>query len=62
MKRKESVKHRISIFYLLFLIITIALLIAVNIYCYVIKYQKKHLLPLHNTNNELIKFYIDSIN
>ena len=45
-----------------FLIIAIALLIAVNIYCYVIKYQRKHLLQFHNTNNKLIKFYIDRIN
>ena len=44
-------------FYILlaFLLITIALLIAVSIYCYLIKYQaiQKHLLPFHNTNNEL---------
>ena len=41
-----------------FLLITIALLIAVSIYCYMIKYRakQKHLLPLHNTNNE---FYIN---
>ena len=41
-------------FYIL-LITTIALLIAVSIYCYSIKYQakQKHLLPFHNTNNEL---------
>ena len=44
-------------FYILleFLLITIALLIAVSIYCYLIKYRtvKKHLLPIHVTNNEL---------
>ena len=43
-------------FYILltFLLIIIALLIAVSIYCYLIKYRaKKHLLPLHVTNNEL---------
>ena len=41
-------------FYIL-LITTIVLLIAVNIYCYSIKYQakQKHLLPSRNTNNEL---------
>ena len=40
---------------LAFLLITIALLIAVSIYCYLIKYRPKqnHLLPFHNTNNEL---------
>ena len=38
-------------FYILltFLLITMALLIAVSIYCYLIKYQRKHLLPFHNT-------------
>ena len=38
-----------------FLLITIALLIAVSIYCYLIKYRakQKHLLPFHGTNNEL---------
>ena len=38
-----------------FLLITIVLLIAVSIYCYLIKYlaKQKHLLPFHVTNNEL---------
>ena len=44
-------------FYILlaFLSITIALLIAVNIYCYLIKYRakQKHLLPFNFTNNKL---------
>ena len=37
------------------LLITIALLIAVNIYCYLIKYwtKQKHLIPFHITNNKL---------
>ena len=43
-------------FYILlaFSLITIVLLIAVSIYCYLIKYRakQKHLLPFHNTNNE----------
>ena len=40
---------------LAFLLITIALLIAVSIYCYLIKYQakQKHLLSFNVTNNEL---------
>ena len=40
---------------LLFLLITIPLLIAVSSYCSLIKYRakRKHLLPFHNTNNEL---------
>ena len=44
-------------FYILvtFLLIYIASLIAVRIYCYLIKYQviEKHLLPLRKTNNKL---------
>ena len=42
---------------LAFLLITIALLIAVSIYCYLLK----NLLPFHNTNNKLNRFYVDSI-
>ena len=40
---------------LAFLLITIALLIAASIYCYLIKYQakQKHLLLFHVTINEL---------
>ena len=40
---------------LAFLLDTIALLIAVNIYCYLKKYQKnkKNLSPIHDTNNKL---------
>ena len=44
-------------FYILleFLLTTIALLIAVSIYCYLIKYRgkKNHLLPFHFKNNKL---------
>ena len=44
-------------FYILltFLLITIAFLIAVSNYFYLIKYRakQKHLLPFYNTNNEL---------
>ena len=47
---------------LVFLLTTIALLIAVSIYCYLINYQakEKHLLPFHNT--KLKKIHIDNIN
>ena len=40
-----------------FLLITIALLIAVSTYCYLIKYQakQKNLLPFHVKNNYLMK-------
>ena len=44
-------------FYLLlaFLLINITLLIAVSVYCCLIKYEtkQKHLLPFHLTNNKL---------
>ena len=47
----QLVKHKISILYLSFLLITITLLIAVSVYCYLIKYQatQKHLSPFHDT-------------
>ena len=50
MKREEPLKCKISVL-LAFLLITIALLIAVSIYCYLIKYQGKHLLHFDKTNN-----------
>ena len=54
---KKNITCRTQIFYILlaFLLITIALLIAVSIYCYLIKYRakEKHLLKFHDTNNEL---------
>ena len=55
MKKEQPIKHKISIFYLHFFKITIALLIAVSIYCYLIKYQakQKHLLPFNFTNNKI---------
>ena len=53
--RKATCKTQNLYILLAFLLITIALLIAVSIYCYLIKYQakQKHLLPFLNTNNEL---------
>ena len=55
MKRKQPVKCKNFYLLLAFLLITIELLIAVSIYCYLIKYRvkQKHLLPFHFTNNEL---------
>ena len=47
---------------LTYLLIAITLLIAVSIYCYLIRYQAKNLSPFHNTNNKLNNFYINSIN
>ena len=61
-KRYITCKTKNFCIVLAFLLIKITLLIAVNIYCYLIKYQTKHLLPFHNRINKLNKFYIDSIN
>ena len=54
MKRKQPAKRKSLFILLAFLLITIALLVTANIYCYLIKYQanQKHLLPFHDTNNE----------
>ena len=56
MKKNSTAKHKISIVIKnSFSLISIALLIAVSIYCYLIKHRAKpkHLLPFHDTNNEL---------
>ena len=54
---RKNITCKTQNFYILlaFLLITIALLIAVSIYCYLIKYQakQKHLLPFHVKNNKL---------
>ena len=54
---EENITCKTQSFYILlaFLLITIALLIAVDIYCYLIKHRtkQKHLLSFHTTNNEL---------
>ena len=57
MKRKQPLKPKIFIFFLEFLFITIALLIALSIYYYLIKYpaKQKHLLSFHIKNKELKK-------
>ena len=55
MKRKQPVKQNFFYILLAFLLITIALLIAVSIYCYLIKTQpkQKHLLQFHFTKSKL---------
>ena len=54
---EEKATYKTQNFYVLlaFLLITIALLIAVSVYSYLIKYlaKQKHLLPLNFTNNKL---------
>ena len=46
MKRKQLIKHKISIYLFAFLLICIILMKAVSIHCFLIKYwtKQKHLL------------------
>ena len=50
---ENKITSKMQNFYILiaFLLITIALLIAVSICCYMIKHQTNHLLPFHDINN-----------
>ena len=57
---EKKVYYKMQSILLAFLLITIALMIVVSIYCYLIKYQAKILLPSHDT--KLKQFCIDSIN
>ena len=54
-EKKEFCKKQNFYILLVFLLITLALLMVVSIYCYLIKYRakQKHLLPFHATNNEI---------
>ena len=64
-ENKTNCKTQNLYIFLVFLLITIALLIAVNIYCYLIKQRGKqeHLLPFHFTNNKLKEIiYTKNIN
>ena len=56
-EKKPTSKPQNFYILLAFLLITIVLLIAVSIYCYLVNYQakQKQLLPFHDTNNELRK-------
>ena len=53
-EKETTCKTRIFYLLLVHLLITIALLIDVSIYCYLINYQAKqeYLLAFHDTNNE----------
>ena len=61
---EKKVTCKTQSFYILlaFLLITIVLLIAVIIHCYLIKHRAKILVKFHDANNKLTKFCIDSIN
>ena len=52
---KNSLENKKNLYFTHFLLITIALLIAAIIYCYLIKYRakQKHLLPYQVTDNNL---------
>ena len=54
-KKKATCKRQSFYILLALLLITIALLIAVSIYCYLRKYpvKQKHSLSFHDTNKEL---------
>ena len=54
-EKKATCKTQNVYVLLAFLLITIALLIAISIYCYLIKNRakQKHLLPFHFTNDKL---------
>ena len=54
-EKKATCKAQYFYILLTFLLITLALLIAVSISCYLIKYgtKQKHLLPFYSTNSEL---------
>ena len=58
---EKKVTCKTQSFYILltFLLITITLLIAVSIYCYLRRYHGKHLLQFQNTDNKLNKLYND---
>ena len=53
-KEKSNFNEKTQNFYILlaFSLITIALLVAVSVYCYLIKYQAKQLIPFHYINNK----------
>ena len=53
-EKKATCKRKNFYILLAFLLISVALLIAVSIYCNLIKYRSKQklLLPFHDTNNE----------
>ena len=54
-EKKATCKMQNFCILLAFVLITTTLLVAVSIYCYLIMYRakQKHLLPFHDTNNEL---------
>ena len=63
---EKNITCKTQNFYILFpfLLITITLLIAASIYCYLMKYQakQKQLLTFHDINNKFKKLCMDNIN
>ena len=56
--KKKNLQHAKFYILLAFLLITIALLMAVRAYFYLIQNQANELLPFHYTNNELRSFIL----
>ena len=57
---KNPLQNTKFLYFITFLLITMVLLIAVSIYCYLIKYQAKqrHFLPFHVTNTSQRNFIL----
>ena len=62
-EQKATCKTQNFYILLAFLLITVKLLLAASIYCYLIKYlaKEKYLLPFHVANNELKRNYVSII-
>ena len=60
MKKNAICKSKFFYILLAFLLITVALWVAVSIYCYLLKYgaKQKHVLRVHDTNNELNQAFL----
>ena len=58
--KKSNLYNAKFLYFTCILLITIAIMLAVSIYCYLIKYWAKNLLPFHDT--KLKQFCIDNIN
>ena len=60
---KKPCKARNFYILLAFLLITIAFLTSISIYCYLIKYlaKQKHLLPFHDTKEKFQKFCVNNM-
>ena len=62
-EQKATCKTQNFYILLAFLLITVELMLAASIYCYLLKYltKEKYLLPFHVANNELKRNYVSII-